>query len=184
MRNYHMRVLGYKMFENSLNCSASEIEESDFEKCLDVLYEVFGKYSGSKEEMRKKLMPRIANGISLKVECGGEIIGVYLLKEKSINEFIDEIELDKIPDFRRDDTEINLTESLSDNGLQGIALAVLPNYRGIGAGKMLKEYSFRLGYDYIWGVQDKRLENIEFWERTRKIFAESSSRYATYKKFN
>lgn len=33
----------------------------------------------------------------------------------------------------------------------------------------------------VWGVQDKALKNIEFWKRSRKVFAESTNRYATVK---
>jgi GNAT superfamily N-acetyltransferase len=158
----------------------SLIGESDNSKVIDVLWSNFNRLVGSKQELLDKIKPRLNNGLSVYLSFRGDIIGVYLLNEKSINDFIKSIRDDLVSDFRRDDTIITLDEHLSDNGLQGIALSVLPKWRNMGYGRMLKEYTYGLGYDYIWGVQDKGLNNIEYWTRSRKVFAESSNRWATY----
>lgn len=158
----------------------SNITPDDNDEVVDLLYSVFGGFGYSKEELKKRITPRLNNNISIKIKEGDKIVGVYLFNEKSINKFIDEIKEDKVTDFRLDDTKITLNEEISDNGLQGIALAVLPSYKGLGYGNKLKEYSYNMGYDYIWGVQDKKLNNIDFWLNSRNIFAESSNRYATY----
>jgi hypothetical protein len=64
--------------------------------------------------------------------------------------------------------------------LQGISLAILPDYRKLGLGKKMKQYVNGLNYDYTWGVQDKKLNNIDFWTKTREVFAESNTHFATY----
>jgi len=161
--------------------AVSNIDPQDFEETVDLLYDTFKKIGATREDILG-LEPRINNGISLKATADGKIVGVYLLKENSINNFIDSIEQDKIKDFRREDTRVFLRERLNDNGIQGIALAVLPEYRSTGIPGKMMDLIKRMGYDYIWGVQDKSLENIEYWKKTRKVFAESSINWATYAK--
>ena len=160
----------------------SPINPAETDEIIEVLYQTFKTIGATRDDLYG-LTPRITNGISLKATHKGEIVGVYLLKENSINNFIESIESDKIKDFRRSETQIFLKEPLSDNGIQGIALAILPEYRSMGIpGKMIEQIR-NMGYDYMWGVQDKSLENIEYWKKTRKIFAESPINWATYIKF-
>lgn len=159
------------------------IKQDDNDGCIDVLYSNFKDLVSSKEELLNKIKPRLNNGLSICLKNEGQVVGVYLLNQNSINNFIESVKRNEVYDFPYNETIITLDEDLSDNGLQGIALSVLPEYRGAGYGTMLKNYTYNLGYDYIWGVQDKKLENIEQWKRTRKIFAESPTRYATYLKF-
>lgn len=179
MRKYINLMVNNPMING--NITIEKIEEKDNEKIGDILYLIFGKKINiSRDELFNKVKKRLNNGISVCIKNKGEIVGVYLLNEKSINEFINEIINDSVYDFKSSDTKIFLDEKLSDNGLQGIALGVLEEYQHYGFGKKLKEYTYNLGYDYIWGVQDKLLNNINFWTNSRKIFAESSNRYATY----
>jgi hypothetical protein len=170
----------YKLFE-SKSVSISIISDIDVEGVLNVLFESFGKFVNSKEELLEKLRRRILNNLSVCLKLDGDIVGVYLLNEKSINDFISEIDKGLVSDFPKEQTRIYITDKLSDNGIQGIALCVLNEYKDRGYGKMLKDYVDNLGYDYVWGVQDKELKNIDFWKRTRKVFAESDTRWATYK---
>lgn len=157
------------------------IKDEDLEGVLDVLFGCFGNFFNNKQQLLEKLKRRIFNGLSICLKVNDSIVGVYLLNEKSINDFIDEINKGLISDFPKDKTKISLEENLSDNGIQGIALCVLDEYKGSGYGKILKDYVDSLGYDYVWGVQDKDLKNIDFWRKTRKVFAESDTRWATYK---
>lgn len=159
----------------------SKIEEQDNIQVVDILAINFG-FIDSKEEILRKIKPRLNNNLSIKVEIDDKIVGCYLLAEKSVNFFIDQINSNQLKDFPKDETKIYLNDKLSDNGLQGISLAVLPEYKSKGIGKALKEYTYNLRYDYIWGVQDKKLQNIEFWKNTRDIIAESNTHYATIKR--
>jgi len=171
-------INNFKEFSDKIKIEI--IREIDNESCVDVLFSNFKNLVSSKDELFKKIQPRLNNGLSICLKKDEFVIGVYLLNNKSINSFITDIRRDIVSDFPSNTTKITLYEDLSDNGLQGIALSVLLEYRGNGYGEMLKKYTYKLGYDYIWGVQDKKLKNIEKWTRTRKIFAESPNRYATY----
>jgi hypothetical protein len=164
------------------NIKVDKIVESDNIQAIDVLYSSFSKFVNSKEELLNKIKPRLNNDLSICLKLDDKIIGVYLLNEKSINDFIKSIHNNQVSDFKKDDTVIRLSEELSDNGLQGIAFSILPEYRNLGYGNLLKKYTYNMNYEYIWGVQDKKLNNIDHWLKSRKIFAESSNRYATYKK--
>lgn len=176
------KLLSFESFNYENITSIEKIKKEDVDSVMDILWESFGHLGGTKEEMFKKLEKRIFNGLSICLKQNSKVCGVYLLNEKSINEFIQQIEKNEISDFPKNETKIYLNESVSDNGLQGIALCVSESKRGLGYGELLKEYTYNMGYDYVWGVQDKKLNNIEFWKKTREVFAESNSRFATYKK--
>lgn len=162
------------------NVVIQKITSKDIEKCVDILYDSFKDFVNTKEELEKKIHIRLNNDISICLKVNEEIIGVYLLTEHSINHFIQSINENKISDFNKKDTDISLNECLSDNGLQGIALSIHHKHRGKGYGTLLKKYTYKLGYDYIWGVQNKNLKNIDHWLKTRKLFAVSPLCYATY----
>lgn len=66
-------------------------------------------------------------------------------------------------------------------GLYGVSLAVLPNYRGHGYGKILIEFGESLPFDYIWGEHHKELNNIDFWLKRRQLLGETTNKYITYK---
>jgi hypothetical protein len=176
-------MLNYKKFLESIsNISISKIQNSDIDDVIDVLYSVFGHLEVDKEALKKRVTPRLLNNLSIKISLNNKIVGCYLLAEKSAQEFINDIKLDKIKDFPLNDTKIYY-DNITGNGIQGIALAISEEHRGMSLGKELKNYAKNLGYDHIWGVQDKRLENINFWMKTRELLAESSSRYATIEFF-
>lgn len=172
------RFLNFTESYISNNIKISKIEPYDNDSIIDILSVVF-KIVDDKETIRNRISKRLNNNLSVKIEIDGKIVGCYLLAEKSINEFISDINDDKLKDFPKKSTKILIDSDFSDNGLQGISLAILPEFRGFNLGSKLKEYTYNLGYDYIWGVQDKKLENIEFWKRTRDIIAESPNAYAS-----
>ena len=170
-----------RIFEN-FQPEISEITPEDNDAVIDVLHETFGSLD-SREVIKSRIQKRLNNGLSVKIVYDGKIVGCYLLAEKSVNQFISDIEEDRVSDFRKNETSLDLPTNPGDYGLQGIALAVLPEYRDLGLGKNLKDYVKNLGYDYIWGVQDKKLKNISFWEKNRDVFAESPTKYATIEIF-
>jgi ribosomal protein S18 acetylase RimI-like enzyme len=165
---------------NRFNTQITIIKPKDNNDIIDILSKVFG-FIDNKEEIKRKISRRLNNNLSIKIELNGKIVGCYLLAEKSINEFIRQINSNELKDFPKNETNIMISDKLSDNGIQGISLAVLPEYRDKGFGEKLKNYVDNLDYDYIWGVQDKKLENINFWTKTRKIIVESDTHFATLK---
>lgn len=146
---------------------------------VDFLYEVFGFLEKDKESLRKRISPRLSNGISIALLIGGKIEGCYLLNVKSAEEFIEEIKQNKIKDFPVESTRIYYKKRIKGIGIQGIALAVNSKFRKMGLGNLLKKEVKSMGYDYIWGVSDKKLENIEHWKKERELLAESPERWAT-----
>lgn len=102
-------------------------------------------------------------------EVGSKFSGFYLLQEKSILEVVDhETIIDK-----------DLQYYEHKRGLEGVALGVLPEFRGSGVGHALKEVPRLMGFDYIWGYQLKNLKNIDFWLRRRRVIADSGDLYIT-----
>lgn len=39
----------------------------------------------------------------------------------------------------------------------------MPEYRDIGAGRKLREHAVNMGYDYVWGFQNEKLNNVDKW---------------------
>lgn len=98
--------------------------------------------------------------ISRGLEIDGELIGIYLLAKAN-----------------------DPTGRLKGRGLEGLALAIRPEFQHSGLSDILLRYTETLGFNYIWGYQDKRLNNIEFWLRTRKILMETPEFFITYRIF-
>jgi GNAT superfamily N-acetyltransferase len=48
-------------------------------------------------------------------------------------------------------------------GIEGVALFVLPEYRGKGTGHALRDLPLHLGADYIWGQHFEELNNLQPW---------------------
>lgn len=167
------------LIESFFKPEVSLIEESDIPQLVDILYEVFGQID-SKEEIERKLRPRMLNGVSIKLGNAQQIIGCYILNPRSVNAFIEDINQNKLKDFNSQNTKFYIDKKFSDKGLQGIALAILPDWRSYGFGNLLKTwYDSDPRFDYIWGVQDKRLGNIDHWKKSREIIAECPTHFAT-----
>ena len=169
--------------ESENNILIDIIRKENEDSVIDVLYSSFGFLESSKESLRKRIQPRLSNGLSIYLSLNGNIVGCYLLNEKSAQTFINEIKKGEINDFPPSETEIYI-DNIKGRGLQGIALSIYPEFRNMGLGKMLKDWVYNLNYDYIWGVADKKLGNINHWKSRRSIMAESPNRWATIEFFN
>jgi hypothetical protein len=64
-------------------------------------------------------------------------------------------------------------------GVEGLLLAVDESVRGKGWGNKLKEYPKTLGYDYIWGQQFKKLNNLKDWLKRRELVGTTNDTYIT-----
>jgi hypothetical protein len=108
--------------------------------------------------------------ISVKaVDSTGKILGVYLLGENSITNTI----------YPKLDVKEDLMPYADKNGLEGVALFVLPEYRALGVGHALKDYAQKLNYDYMWGYHLKSFNNLPDWLKRRRLVAEDPSVYIT-----
>jgi hypothetical protein len=106
--------------------------------------------------------------ISKKAVLDGKIIGCYLLND------------DSVPSNGMNYLE-NLDPYGTRRGLQGVALGILKEYRGLSYGRQLRDSALSLnGFDYIWGFQGKRLENLDNWLACgRRLVGETEDAYVT-----
>lgn len=104
--------------------------------------------------------------MSMKASIGQEMVGFYLLRQQSVEEVIQEEEMQTVED---------ISSYSGKQGVEGIALVVDPRHRGLGYGKALKDAAETLPFDYLWGRQMKDLDNLEHWAKRRRVVAESDS---------
>jgi 8-oxo-dGTP pyrophosphatase MutT (NUDIX family)/GNAT superfamily N-acetyltransferase len=77
----------------------------------------------------------------------GKVVGGYILTHRSIY-----------------NPEVPATAPYRDlRGVEGVALFVIPEYRGSGLGRRLRAIPLDLGADYVWGQQYADLNNLQNW---------------------
>lgn len=82
------------------------------------------------------------------------------------------------------DKQFNAEKYKNLKGIEGVLLAVDESLRGQGWGDKLKNYPKELGFDYIWGLQLKSLNNLNDWLKRRKLVATTEECYVTLEEFN
>lgn len=102
---------------------------------------------------------------SIVVDKDNEIIGFYLLGDRQLRDGVIDENANKI--------YVNLNEYDKKTGIEGVALMIKETERGSGLGSKLKDYTKKLGVDYVWGIQYKGLGNLQKWLRRRILAAES-----------
>lgn len=125
-------------------------------KVVDLVFKSYGGYSviaGSVDFKKSYILKK-----------GYEIIGTYLLGNHDI--FFNSFGI--------------LNHYNNKNGLEGVALCIHPDYRGLGYGRMLKEYpANNIKVDYIWGIQLASLDNLENWANKRRLVYNRDGLYVT-----
>ena len=131
--------------------------------------------------------------LSVKAVVDNKIVGFYFLSESDVvnavsfycmktkenknktgEEFYsseDELKIPEIGEYESCEVFIDLNEYVNKRGLEGVGLGVDPQYKGMGVGKKLIDYSLSLDFDYIWGMQYESLGNIRHWLKRRKLVA-------------
>lgn len=107
-----------------------------------------------------------------------ELIGAYLLTEKSMVDHLENHEYDKKTEGPYD-IKIDIEPYRHKKGLEGSALIVKSEYQNHGIGKELIKRALDLKYDYMWGQQLKSLKNLEDWLKRRVLVAENIECYIT-----
>lgn len=110
--------------------------------------------------------------LSKKATINGKIVGCYLLGNRSINEGVSDEQMTPLE---------NLNDYENKHGCEGVALVSDPEFRNQGIASKLK--SSVSGFQYIWGLQLKGLNNLQHWLKRRRLVAESNSCYATLEDF-
>jgi GNAT superfamily N-acetyltransferase len=135
--------------------SISREEEEEIIHMASLIFRNVRSYEGNRENISTSDFSR-----SIKVTDGEKIIGCYLVKEI------------EIPG--------------EGKGIEGFALCLLPEYRGIGLGRSLKDwlelYAEEEGYDFIFGLHFKGLNNIHHWIKRRDLYEETEDLYKTIKR--
>ena len=134
------------------------------EKILDVLEWYIHFNDLMDEEMFKSyIVINTDFNISLMLLDDNEkIVGAYLLGNNQIKGFVK-----------------NTSKFDELVGIEGVLLFIEEEYKKLGWGTKLKDYTRTLGYDYIWGQQFKDLNNLEDWLKRRELVGESKFIYFT-----
>ena len=108
--------------------------------------------------------------ISKKCVLNGVIIGCYLFNEQPVSSMLDRCKC-AVEDYSKYEDK---------RGVQGLGLALLPDYRGTGIGKEMRNIPLKMGYNYIWGRHSKGLHNVTQWTKFgRRIIGENEHEYIT-----
>lgn len=139
------------------------VSEDRIDEILEVAAQVFGDVN-SQDEIKEFLNDETNFDISKMVLVDDNVVGCYLFNETQINDFLDghnDIMLEDISKYE------------NKKGIQGLGLALLPEYRNIGVGKELRNIPLEMNYDYIWGQHLKGLHNIDNWLKFgRRVIAD------------
>lgn len=140
--------------------------QEDIDGCLEVCAQALSHVMSP--EGVKSYTKGVADwNLSVKAEYGGKIVGCYILNKRPIGSM-------------KHCAEEELGRYGKMNGIQGVALAVLPEYRDLGIGKKLRQYPLVAGYDYIWGLHMKSLHNISNWVKFgRRIICDTGNMFTT-----
>jgi len=173
--------------------NSDEVEISNFESEDDIVaalrvgLKVFEGQMPPKELI--EYLSKAADwGISVKATYQGRVVGFYLLAENQMYDYIIHYMMRDYNCFSPEQCNKKHPGSIKVDpftfknldGVEGIALGVSPEHKGLGIGKKLIDYSQKIPYDYIWGQQYEHLENIDRWKKRREIAAYFPGLYLTY----
>lgn len=104
------------------------------------------------------------------------IVGFYLLHEGSVGDWAEtRLAWAAAHECRSLYAHCEIKEDLSQyrgqHGVEGIALVVLPEYRGWGWGRMLKRLPREMGYRHVFGEHFKSSYNLDHWLKSRRLVA-------------
>lgn len=152
--------------KNAEGINIRKMNDDDVKEVYQYLSDIYDKTGLSNKEIWNEVS-HYSKDLSIVATVNGKIAGFYFLGDEGIPEGGEDYEM------------------LKDlNGVEGIALGVLKEYKNMGIGKQLIDYPQTLsGVDYIWGYQFKSLKNIDDWLKRRKIYIETSGFYITYQLF-
>lgn len=145
-----------------------QMNKEDLKQIIPNLAEVFHKTKLSNIQVWQLVKDEFNVNKSAVMLVGNNVVGFYFIGDN------------QIPD-NGSETYQKLNKM---NGVEGVALGILPRYKEMGLGKQLIIWSQNLPIDYIWGYQLKSLENIDDWKKRRKVYYEDDELYITYQVLN
>ncbi len=141
----------FEEYNNNIEISLIKNDE-DKKAAIAITDETFKKYGG---------FSTVAGSVDFKlsfvIKKDNEVVGTYMIGNHPMHLLG------------------NMKHYLGLKGIEGVALAVKPEFRGSGFGNMLKDYSIEnANVDYIWGMQLRDLNNVKDWAKRRRIVSASS----------
>ena len=161
---------------NTSGITVKPFDAEQLELVLDMAAKIFRKYM-SETKLRQYLISQTDLTLSLSAYYKNEIIGFYLIGDNQVPCNFSENQL-----FISRNEYLRILEM---NGMEGVALVVLPDYRGAGIGKMLIQASLdvatKFHKQYIWGQHYMSLNNLKEWLKIRTHFASDNEVHYTLK---
>ena len=99
-----------------------------------------------------------------------QIIGVYILRTRPLRDCLDAEDYPAVAKYK-------------GVGVEGVLLALDPDYHGQGLGRNLINIPQELGYAYVWGQAMGELDNLEKWKRRREHIATIGNVHITAQAF-
>lgn len=144
------------------------VTDADYNAVVSVCEDAFEHATGRAVVEPVIRGARINYAISPVARIGQYVIGAYLLADRCNDR------------INRDLARIGALGGREPAGCQGVALAIDREWRGLGIGHMWRGLPRRRGcYDYAYGLQSKRLENIDDWMKRRVLVADLPGMYIT-----
>lgn len=140
--------------------------KSDIDECLNICHIVFEKHSLN---VRSYIRNMAEWDISLKAIVDNRIVGCYILNNDQY--------------LFGSNTGVDVSEYRDLRALHGVGLAVLPEYRNLGIGRALRDFTETMGYEYIYGMHLPSLNNLEHWKKVREVIYTSPNMHITLKDF-
>jgi GNAT superfamily N-acetyltransferase len=156
----------YEIFETASSTIEPISYPNDEDDILEIMVSVFSAHM-SEDALIGYLNHATDWNLSKKLVYNGKIIGCYLFGEGDIEQLVSNCK------------HIDLSPFEGLHGIEGIAVAVLPEYRGTGLGNKLKDLPKHMGYDYVYGQQLKSLNNLEDWLKRRFLVADCGGVWVT-----
>ena len=144
------------------------INPNDLNGIEQVAFRVFGdKFS---HEGLVGYVGQADPSVSYVAECDGKIVGFLLLRRLSLDKVFEDVDYAGNPSWSIEQVE-DLHRYAGRNGVEGIALAVLPEYRGSrGVALRLLHEIANIGVDHVWFQAASSLNNFSFWlKRSRHV---------------
>ena len=116
------------------------------------------------EDLRAYLDRHVDWDLSRALRVDGRVVGTYLLRERPLR--------DEVPEAAH-----GVLDGL--RAVEGVGLVVSPEGRGRGWGRLLRDQPRALGYELVWGLQDKRLGNLDRWLARRRLVHDTGASWVT-----
>jgi hypothetical protein len=152
----------YEFYEIEMYITKIGITSIELDNIIIWAFPFFKKIITNKEFREILIEATCLNKSVMLIDKNNRILGAYLLG----------------------DTQLNHPNYFRLIGVEGVMLAVDESIRGNGWGSKLKDFPKTLGVDYVWGYQDKGLNNLNEWLKRRELIRESNRVYVTAEKFN